>query len=90
MLLNFWASWCGPCRDELPQVEKIHREFRSKGLAVLAINLAEPLEKVRRFVSQNGYTFTVLLDSRLEGGRLYAAQYIPTTLLIDPAGNATV
>ena len=86
VLLDFWASWCAPCRKELPAIEKLHREYGSKGLVVLAVN--SEAEKVSRsFVKKYGYTFTVLTD--VEGAVFgdYAVSSIPVTIVIDREGR---
>src|SRR5262249_23485410 len=62
VLLDFWATWCGPCRMEMPTVAKLHREFKKKGLVVVGVNVGEQADVVSRFLKQGGYDFTVLLD----------------------------
>jgi peroxiredoxin/outer membrane lipoprotein-sorting protein len=85
VLLDFWASWCTPCRKELPTIEKLHREYGSKGLVVLAVN-SEADKVARSFVKKYGYTFTVLTD--VEGSVFgdYAVSSIPVTIVIDREG----
>jgi thiol-disulfide isomerase/thioredoxin len=87
VFLNFWASWCPPCRAEMPSMQKLSRSWDKKKFVMLAVNLRETKEAVGSFARQNGYTFPVLLD---ETGRI-ASQYqvsgIPTTIIIDGKGN---
>jgi len=87
VLLDFWASWCGPCRAEMPVLERLHRQFAERGLLVVGVNVNEPRETAARFIEQHGYTFTVLLDRRLEASMLYDARALPTLVLVDAEGN---
>jgi thiol-disulfide isomerase/thioredoxin len=89
VLLDFWASWCGPCRAEMPVLERLHRQFAKRGLLVVGVNVDEPRETAARFIEQQGYTFTVLLDRRLEASMLYDARALPTLVLVDAEGNVT-
>jgi thiol-disulfide isomerase/thioredoxin len=63
VFLNFWATWCGPCRFEMPSMEKLYRRFKDKGLEIVAVNLQEDRASVQRFVDQYGLSFPVLLDA---------------------------
>ena len=89
VLLDFWASWCGPCRRELPVIEKLHRDFQRKGLVVLGINDEDP-ETSQRFVQANRYSFSTLVDSRREVHRTYKVTAIPTVYVIDRKGRVVV
>ncbi len=83
----FFASWCPPCREEMPSMEKLYRKFKDKGLVILAVNLRERKERVEEFVRQNNLTFPVLLDSRGEVGQSYGIRAIPTTYILDRKGK---
>ena len=85
VVLDFWATWCGPCRFSMPELEKIRHEYGSS-LTVLAINLQEPLEQVREYVQSRGLTSTVLLDQDGRVGRAYRSDAIPMQVLIDKEG----
>jgi thiol-disulfide isomerase/thioredoxin len=85
VLLNFWATWCPPCRKELPTIEALHKEFSGKGLVILGVN-DEEKGTVRGFVKQNGYTFPTLLDTKSQAQKAYRAYSIPTLVLIDRQG----
>ena len=87
VLLDFWASWCGPCRAEMPALERLHREFAGRGLSVVGVNVDEPRATAARFIEQQGYTFTVLLDKGFEAAMLYDARSLPTLVLVDAEGN---
>jgi peroxiredoxin len=87
VLLNFWATWCPPCRSEMPSMEKLYRELEGSAFEMLAVDLQESPEQVRRFVESNGYSFPVLLDTTGRTGAAYQVSGIPTTYIIDKDGN---
>lgn len=84
VLLNFWASWCGPCRQEMPYLQAILAE--KTGVAILTINIRESQKTVSDFMKRNDYTFPVLLDSDGKVSQSYQIQAIPATFLIDKNG----
>ncbi|OHD71645.1 MAG: hypothetical protein A2177_13450 [Spirochaetes bacterium RBG_13_68_11] len=86
VFLNFWATWCPPCRAEMPSMERLHKLLRDRGLEIVAVDLQEPKDTVRKFVKDNALTFTVLLDPQGAVGGAWGAQSIPTTYLIDRKG----
>jgi thiol-disulfide isomerase/thioredoxin len=86
VLLNFWATWCMPCRAEMPFVELLHRTFREKGLTVLGID-SEDREVAAAYLTKNGYTLPSLLDPDKKAHDDYGARGIPTTVLIDREGK---
>ncbi len=85
VLLDFWATWCGPCRMSMPQLERLQAQFPSD-LALLAINLEEPRDQVDSYVKQQNLHSRVLLDEQGEVGRVYRSSAIPMQVLIDKAG----
>lgn len=87
VMLDFWATWCGPCRIEMPTVQKLSREYRLKGLVTFAVNVGETPAKVKPFLAKNGYTMPVLLDSDSAVSGLYQASAIPTLVIIGKTGN---
>jgi len=90
VVLDFWATWCGPCRSTMPEVEKLHRKYRGKGLQVVGINIEGKSQKVIDYLNQSGYSFTVLFDSgnwKSEVAKQYQVSSIPRTFLIDRNGN---
>ncbi len=86
VLLNFWASWCGPCRMEMPFLQKIYEKWTGKDLVLLAINLQEEPTKVREFVESAGFTFPVLLTTGNEIPLAYNIRGIPATFFVDADG----
>ena len=87
VLLDFWATWCGPCRIQMPNVEKLHHEFKDKGLVVYAVNQGEGSEKARQYLEKNKYTTTALLDQKAEVGRQYKVAGIPTLVVVGRDGK---
>jgi thiol-disulfide isomerase/thioredoxin len=86
VFLNFWATWCGPCRFEMPSMEKLYQRLKAKGLEIVAVNLQEDRSSVQRFVNENGLSFPVLLDTAGRIGATYGARSIPTTYIVDREG----
>ena len=91
VLLNFWATWCGPCKEEMPAMERLYQKFRQEGLVVLAVsNDSEgSARSVGRFVKESGFTFPVGLDPGLRVASLYGVRVLPASLIIDRKGNIT-
>ena len=87
VFLNFWATWCGPCRDEMPSIEALHTKYKDKGLEVLGVNSGERAEEVLAFMRSYNLSFPTVLDRDGTVGRAYGIQAIPTTYLIDREGN---
>jgi peroxiredoxin/outer membrane lipoprotein-sorting protein len=85
VLIDFWATWCGPCLHELPIVNRLGEELRGKGLVVLGID-DEGEGEIRSFLKKHNYTFTVLHDSKRTVSELYGARVIPSTLVIGRDG----
>ncbi len=86
VFLNFWATWCPPCRSEMPSMETLYKEYRDRGLEILAVDLQEDRERVEAFFKEYGLTFTALLDTSGKVGAMYGARSIPTTYIIDRKG----
>lgn len=88
VVLNFWASWCGPCRIEMPEIQAAYEAYQDDGLVVLAINQNERPIDVETFFLELGLTFQPLLDEGSATGRNYGlANTLPSTVVIDPAGE---
>lgn len=87
VVLNFWATWCAPCRLEMPLFQKLHQELQQRPLRVWAIAVHEGRDKVAPFLAEQGLTFTALLDPQGEVSGLYAVRGLPATMLIDCAGK---
>ncbi len=89
VLLNFWATWCPPCRREMPSIERLHQYFKGKDFVVLALNQMESGDQVFTFTGDLGVdlTFPILFDKDSSVSRAYGVQGLPTTYIIDKKGN---
>jgi peroxiredoxin len=86
VFLNFWATWCGPCRMEMPSMEAVYQKLKDRGLTILAVNLGEKSDAVAAFMKEHKLTFAAALDESGRIGMQYGAQAIPTTYIIDKRG----
>ena len=88
VIVNFWATWCTPCRLEMPALQAIHTELADEGLVVLGLNTLyqDSLDTVAVFVDDFGLTFPIVLDDTGDTARAYAIQATPTTFVIDRQG----
>lgn len=88
VLLNFWATWCNECRPEMPVFENLHRDFASRGLAVIGVNVREGEVAIHRYADDLGLTFPLVTDSRGKITDSYGVIGVPTTFLIGRDGRA--
>lgn len=87
VLLNFWATWCPPCRAEMPSLQQLAEIYGPEQLQVLALNVGEGPRRITQYLQSSGLQLTVLLDPKSEAARAWGATVLPTTLLIDPEGR---
>lgn len=90
VLINFWATWCPPCRFEMPAIQKMYDQYKEDGFVVLAVDVQESITQVQQYIDQGGYTFPVLLDYTGEISDLYRIRAFPTSYFVDPEGNIAV
>lgn len=88
VLLNFWASWCEPCRAEMPSLELLQTRHEKAGLVILSVNYQEPLPKIRRFLEVLPFSLPILLDRDGEAAAAWTPRVFPSTVLIDRSGTA--
>ncbi len=86
VLVNFWATWCVPCRAEMPEIESTYQAHRERGFRVLAINVQEDRAEVQAFFDELGLSFPALLDRDASVARLYLARALPSSFLVDRQG----
>ena len=87
VMLNFWASWCGPCRKEMPLLEKIHKKYKKLGFTLLGVNVEQDTRAAKRYLKDVKVSFPVLFDPANKTSKLYNVSAMPTTILIDRNGN---
>jgi DsbE subfamily thiol:disulfide oxidoreductase len=88
LMLNFWASWCVPCREEMPAMERLYRKYNDHGFVILGVNLQDDKKSAVAFVKELKITFPIAFDPKGEVGLLYGAWGLPATYLIDANGIA--
>lgn len=86
VVLNFWATWCPPCRAEMPGIQSVYETHQGDGVTVIAINAQENIDLVSSFQEEFALTFPVLLDSNGQAMNLYQAHSLPTTIILDRNG----
>lgn len=87
VFINFWATWCLPCRAEMPMMERLWRRHRAHSFAMLAVSIDSAPSTVPPFIAQQGFTFPVTLDAGQELARAYGLRGLPMSVIVDPAGN---
>jgi thiol-disulfide isomerase/thioredoxin len=87
VLVNFWATWCEPCRDEMPSMQKLKRKLAGRPFEILAINLAESENKVSEFLRRFPLDFTIVLDRNSAARRDWKVKMLPTSFVIGPDGK---
>ena len=87
VMLNFWASWCGPCRQEMPLLEKIHKKYKRLGFTLLGVNVEENSAAAKNYLKDVKVTFPILFDTTNKTSKLYDVSAMPTTVIIDRNGN---
>ena len=86
-MLNVWASWCEPCKDEAPLLESLWNDYKGKGLVVLGLNTQDLPDKASRFIVDNGLTFPSVRDGSTKTERKFGTTQVPETFVIDPDGR---
>ena len=87
VLLNFWASWCGPCRKEMPYLEQIQEKYADYGFTVMGVNVEEDSSKAKKMLKDIPVSFPILYDTTNSVSKAYKVSAMPTTVIIDRDGN---
>jgi peroxiredoxin len=87
VMINFWASWCGPCRQEMPLLDDIYKKYGKMGFTLIGVNVEPDRKAAESWLKQTPVTFPVLFDTKSEVSRLYSVSGMPTTVFIDRKGN---
>jgi peroxiredoxin len=87
ILINFWASWCGPCRQEMPELDQLYQHYRSLGFTILGVNVEENSDAAKSLLKDVRVTFPILFDNTNKVSDLYKVQGMPSTIIVDRDGN---
>lgn len=87
VMLNFWASWCGPCRQEMPLLDQMYKRYNSLGFTLLGVNVEEDTAAADKWLAQTPVSFPVLYDKQNKVSQLYQVNSMPSTVFIDRKGN---
>jgi len=87
VMINFWATWCGPCRQEMPLLDDLHSRYERVGFSLLGVNIDDDSRRAMQMIEELGVSFPVLFDESKEVSKLYDVEAMPVTVLVDRAGT---
>jgi peroxiredoxin len=87
VMINFWATWCGPCRQEMPLLDELYSRYQRVGFNLLGVNIDDDSSPAMAMIDELGVSFPVLFDSSKEVSRLYRVDAMPVTIIVDREGN---
>ncbi len=87
VMINFWATWCGPCRQEMPLLDQLYSRYQRVGFSLLGVNIDDDSSRAMDMIHELGVSFPVLFDARKEVSKLYDVDAMPVTVLVDRDGN---
>ena len=87
VMINFWASWCGPCRQEMPLLEALYQEYKDLGFTIFGVNVEEDPSKAKDLLKDVSVSFPILFDTENEVSQLYGLVAMPSTVLVDRDGK---
>ncbi len=87
VMINFWATWCGPCRQEMPLLDELYSRYERVGFSLLGVNIDDDSRRAMQMIDELGVDFPVLFDARKEVSKLYEVEAMPVTVLVDREGK---
>jgi len=87
VMINFWATWCGPCRQEMPHLEALYQRYSPLGFTLLGVNVEDDPKGAEAWLAETPVSFPILFDSKNEVTKLYHVVAMPSTVLVDRSGN---
>jgi peroxiredoxin len=87
VMINFWATWCGPCRQEMPHLEALHQRYSNLGFTLLGVNVEDNPEGATKFLQETSVSFPILFDPKNEVSKLYKVVAMPSTVLVGRDGS---
>ena len=87
VMINFWATWCGPCRQEMPLLDELYTRYERVGFNLLGVNIDDDSRRAMQMIEELGVNFPVLFDAKKEVSKLYEVDAMPVTVLVDREGN---
>jgi cytochrome c biogenesis protein CcmG, thiol:disulfide interchange protein DsbE len=87
VILDFWASWCGPCAVEAPVLDRLARRYESKGLVVLGVNVSDPPNVIKQYAAQKGLSYPMLVESGSDVSASYGVKNLPSLVILDKEGK---
>jgi peroxiredoxin len=87
VMINFWATWCGPCRQEMPLLDELYQRYERVGFNLLGVNIDDDSRRAMQMIEDLGVSFPVLFDAQKEVSKLYNVEAMPVTVLVDREGN---
>jgi peroxiredoxin len=87
VMINFWATWCGPCRQEMPLLDELYSRYQRVGFNLLGVNIDDDSNRAMEMINELGVSFPVLFDASKEVSRLYQVDAMPVTVIVDREGN---
>ena len=89
-MINFWATWCGPCRQEMPLLDAMYRKYKGMGFTLIGVNVEPDSKAAEKFLKDLPVSFPVAFDADSKVSKLYNVQGMPSTVIVDRKGNARV
>ena len=87
VMINFWASWCGPCREEMPVLEQLYTKYKPMGFTMIGVNVEPDSKLAAEWLKATPVTFPILFDTKSEVSKLYQVSSMPSTVIVDRKGN---